>query len=70
MEPNKEKLKGTFNTVVGSLKENAGKATGDKDLETEGQVQKTQGQAQKLSGAVQDTIQKTKTLLGIKSKRS
>ena len=58
MDPNNDKLKGTFNASVGSMKEAAGKAWGDKELQTEGSVPKTRGQAQKFSGAVKDGIKK------------
>jgi len=70
MDPNNDKLNGTINVTVGSLKERAGIATGDKNMEAEGSIQKTKGQFQKLSGAIKDTIQKGKTLLGIKGKIS
>ena len=65
-----DKVKGAFNSSVGSLKEGAGRAAGNQNLEAEGSMQKTKGQAQKLSGAIKDTIQKGKDLLGIKSKKS
>jgi uncharacterized protein YjbJ (UPF0337 family) len=69
MNPNNDKLKGTVNSSVGSVKEGVGRATGNRDLEAEGSIQKTKGRAQKLSGAVQETLKKGKDLLGIKSKK-
>jgi uncharacterized protein YjbJ (UPF0337 family) len=66
MSSNNDKLKGSVNTAVGGLKEGAGRATGNNDLEAEGSIQKTKGEAQKLSGAVKDTIKKGLDLLGIK----
>ncbi len=70
MNANNDKLKGSVNSAVGSLKEGAGRAMGDKDLEAEGSMQKTKGQVQKLTGAVKDTLQKGKNLLGIKSNKA
>jgi uncharacterized protein YjbJ (UPF0337 family) len=69
MDPNNDKVEGTINASVGSVKEVVGQATQNSDLEIEGTVQKTKGRFQKLSGAVKDTIKQGKTLLGIKSKR-
>jgi len=69
MELNNDKLNGTINASVGKVKENAGKVTGDQNMEAEGAAQKTKGQVQKLSGSVKDTIKKAQTLMGIKSKR-
>jgi uncharacterized protein YjbJ (UPF0337 family) len=70
MKSNYDKLKGTMNVSTGNLKESVGKATGNKDMENEGTLQKTKGQAQKLSGAVQDSVKQAKALFGIKSKRT
>jgi uncharacterized protein YjbJ (UPF0337 family) len=67
MNPNQDKLKGSVNSAVGSLKEGAGRAMDDDDLEAEGYAQKIKGNAQKLSGAVQDAFKKGKDLLGIKT---
>ena len=69
MNSNSDKLKGSVNTTVGSLREGAGRAVGNRELEAKGSIQKTKGQAQKLSGAVKDTINKGKNLLGIKSNK-
>jgi uncharacterized protein YjbJ (UPF0337 family) len=70
MSSSKDKLKGSVNSAVGSLKEGAGRVTGNRDLEAEGSIQKTKGRAQKLRGAVKDTLKKGKTLLGIKSNKT
>jgi uncharacterized protein YjbJ (UPF0337 family) len=69
MNSNNDKFKGSVNTAVGSLKEGAGRATGDNDLEAEGSIQKTKGQVQKLSGAVKDTIKKGADIVGIKKNK-
>jgi uncharacterized protein YjbJ (UPF0337 family) len=67
MNSNNDKLHGSANRTVGSLKERTGRLTGNKDLEAEGSAQKIKGRVQKLSGAIKDTLQKGKDLLGIKS---
>jgi uncharacterized protein YjbJ (UPF0337 family) len=67
MNSNKEDLKGSANSAVGSVKEAAGRTTGNRRLEEEGIQQKTKGQAQKLAGAVKNVVKKGKTLLGVKS---
>ncbi len=70
MDSNKDKVKGTFNASVGSVKEVVGRATKNADLENEGTIQKTKGRIQKLSGSVQDAVKQGQALLGIKSKKS
>ncbi|HXL73502.1 MAG TPA: CsbD family protein [bacterium] len=67
MNPNNEDLKGSANSAVGSIKEAAGRTTGNRRLEEEGVRQKTKGQVQKLAGAVKNVVKKGKTLLGAKS---
>lgn len=66
MNSRSEKLKGSVNTAVGSLKEGAGKAAGNKNLEAEGSIQKTKGQSQKLAGSLKDVLKKGKDILGVK----
>jgi uncharacterized protein YjbJ (UPF0337 family) len=67
MNSNNDKLKGSVNSTVGSVKEAAGKATGNQRMEAEGSAQKTKGQFQKLAGSVKDVVKKGKDLLGMKS---
>jgi uncharacterized protein YjbJ (UPF0337 family) len=67
MNSNDNKLKGSVNSLVGSLKEGVGRAMNNKNLEAEGYAQKKVGHAQKLSGALQDVVKKGKNLLGIKT---
>jgi len=69
MESHNDKVAGSINAAVGSVKEFAGKANGDPDLENEGTIQKTKGQVQKLSGAIKDTITKAQTLFKIKPRK-
>ncbi|MBY4641779.1 CsbD family protein [Gluconacetobacter entanii] len=53
-----DKLKGTTDKAVGSIKETVGKATGNEDLEARGMAQKLKGQAEKAVGSVKGTINK------------
>lgn len=69
MESNNYKVSGTVNTAMGSIKEDAGKITGDQNMEAEGTLQKTKGHAQKLTGAIQDAFKKGRALFGIKPKK-
>ena len=51
---NKDQVKGTMDKAKGSVKEAAGKAVGNKDLEAEGQVDKAGGAVQKKVGDVKE----------------
>jgi len=51
---NKDNVKGTGNQMKGSVKETAGKVTGDHALEGEGLLDKAKGAAQSAVGAVKD----------------
>ena len=51
---NKDQVKGTLDKAKGSVKETAGKAVGNKDLEAEGKVDKAGGAVQKKVGDVKD----------------
>ena len=41
--PNKDEMEGKFDKVKGSVKENVGRATNDRDMEQEGQSDKVKG---------------------------
>jgi len=69
MNSNNDKLKGSVNSTVGSIKEAAGKAAGNQRLEAEGSMQKTKGQVQKIAGSVKDVVKEGKNLLGVKSSK-
>lgn len=47
---NKDQVKGRVDKAKGTVKEIAGKAVGNKDLEAKGKVQKTYGNARALTG--------------------
>ena len=53
-----EGLKGAVSSAKGTVKEGVGKLTGDKKLETKGQIQKVEGKVQDGLGDVQDAVHK------------
>lgn len=50
----KDTVKGTAKEATGSIKQAAGKATGNRRLEAEGAVEKTEGKIQKGVGDIKD----------------
>ena len=54
----KEHIKGTADKAKGAVKEAAGKAVGDKDLETSGQADKAKGEARKAVGDAKDAMKR------------
>ncbi len=52
----KDRIKGTAKEVTGSIKEAAGKITGDSETEAKGKVEKNLGTAQNAFGKVKDAI--------------
>jgi uncharacterized protein YjbJ (UPF0337 family) len=50
----KDQVKGTAKDMKGSMKEAAGKATGDRELEAKGAGEKTMGKMQKGVGDLKD----------------
>ncbi len=56
---NKDQVKGRTSTVTGKIKETVGKATGDKDLEVKGTVEKIGGKARATYGDVKSDIKKS-----------
>lgn len=50
----KEHVKGVVDHAKGSIKEAAGKVTGDKKLEAEGHVDKAKGEIHKAAGDMKD----------------
>jgi len=50
----KDEMKGAAKDMKGSMKEAAGKATGDRDMEAEGAAEKTMGKVQKGVGNLKD----------------
>jgi uncharacterized protein YjbJ (UPF0337 family) len=54
----REHVKGVADKAKGAVKETAGKITGDKKLETEGQFDKAKGSAHETAGDVKDAVRK------------
>lgn len=54
----KDRIKGAAKEVSGSIKEAAGKITGDRETEAKGKVEKNLGTAQNAFGKVKDAIRK------------
>jgi len=52
----KDRLRGAAKEVSGSIKEAAGKITGDRETETKGKIEKNVGTAQNAFGKVKDAI--------------
>ena len=54
----KDKAKGKFHEVKGKVKEKVGRATNNRDLEAEGQVEKIGEKVQKKIGQVENVLEK------------
>lgn len=50
----KDEIKGAAKDMKGSVKEAAGKATGDREMEAKGMAEKTEGKVQKGVGNLKD----------------
>jgi uncharacterized protein YjbJ (UPF0337 family) len=53
-----DRIEGKFHEVKGSVKEKAGQAANDPDLEAEGQAEKLTGTVQKKIGQVEKVLEK------------
>ena len=51
-----DRIKGKTDQGIGSVKEMAGKATGNEDMEAEGAAQKTKGKVEDTAGRVKDKV--------------
>ena len=51
-----DRVKGKTNQGMGSVKEMAGKATGNRDMEAEGAAQKTKGKVEDTAGRAKDKV--------------
>ena len=49
---------GAAEKAKGAIKDTAGKITGDKELQTEGKLDKAKGEAHKIAGDVKDAVRK------------
>jgi uncharacterized protein YjbJ (UPF0337 family) len=52
----KDRIKGAAEQAKGKVKEEAGKLTGDKKLETEGKIDKAAGKVQNTIGGIKDSL--------------
>lgn len=55
----KDRVKGMVDQGKGSVKETAGKAMGDKKLETEGKVDRAEGKLRNAVGGMKDEIRES-----------
>jgi uncharacterized protein YjbJ (UPF0337 family) len=61
MKPSmKDKIKGSFHEVKGTIKEEVGKATNDRNLKAKGKAEKKAGEVQQRIGRAKDTVAKLK----------
>jgi uncharacterized protein YjbJ (UPF0337 family) len=56
----REHVKGAADKAKGTIKEGAGKLTGDKEMEVEGKVDKAKGSAHNAAGDVKDAARELK----------
>lgn len=56
MAIDKDRTEGSLNQAKGSLKETAGKVTGDSKLEAEGKSDKLSGKIQNAVGGIKDAL--------------
>ena len=58
--PNRDETEGTWEQIKGTVKDKVGEATGDRELEAEGEIQHAEGESQETWGkfkrGVSDTI--------------
>jgi uncharacterized protein YjbJ (UPF0337 family) len=52
----KDRIKGSAEQIKGAVKETAGKALGDKKLETEGKTDRAAGKVQNAVGGLKDAV--------------
>jgi uncharacterized protein YjbJ (UPF0337 family) len=56
----REHIKGTADKAKGAIKDTAGKITGDKEMQSEGKLDKAKGSAHNAAGDVKDAVRKGK----------
>jgi uncharacterized protein YjbJ (UPF0337 family) len=54
----REHIKGAADKTKGAIKDTAGKITGDKELQSEGKLDKAKGEAHNIAGDVKDAVRK------------
>ena len=58
MAVDKDRVDGSATNLGGKIKEGAGKLTGDRDLQAEGNLDQAKGKGQKALGDVKDAFKK------------
>ena len=58
MSSTTDKIKGMANEAVGAVKQSAGKAVGNPNLEVKGTLQKGKGEVQQAIGKAKDAVKK------------
>ena len=56
----REHVKGAADKVKGAIKDAAGKVTGDKELQSEGKLDKAKGAAHEAVGNLKDAVRKAR----------
>ncbi len=56
---NREHIKGTADKAKGAIKDAAGKMTGDREMQSEGKVDKAKGSAHNAAGDIKDAVRKS-----------
>ncbi len=54
--PNRDEMEGKFEQAKGAVKENVGRATGDRDMETEGAADRAEGNLQEGYGTAKRKV--------------
>lgn len=67
--PNKDEVEGKFDQAKGAVKENVGRAIGDKDMEAEGAVDRAGGDVQEGVGTARRKVGETIEDIGDKISR-
>jgi uncharacterized protein YjbJ (UPF0337 family) len=62
--PNNDEMEGKWEQVKGTVKDKAGEITGDRDLETEGEVQNAEGETQETWGKFKRGVGETVDAVG------
>lgn len=60
----KDEIEGKFEQAKGYVKDKVGEATGNSDLEAEGEVQRAEGEAQETWGKVKRNVSDTVDAVG------
>jgi len=62
--PNKDEFEGKWEQVKGTVKDKVGEATGDRELEAEGEIQNAEGETQETWGKFKRGVSETIDAVG------